>query len=268
MSAPTFPAFYLAHGGGPWPWMIGPRHDAHAQLAASLRALPGLLPASPKAVLMVTAHWEAPEFTLGSHPNPGMLYDYTGFPPNTYEVLYPAPGNPALATRVQTLLQGAGISAALDGERGFDHGTFVPMAVAWPGAEIPVVQMSLKAGLDPQQHLAAGRALAPLRSEGVLIIGSGLSFHNLRLFNEAAMEPSAAFDAWLGDSLIGTDAAARAAALNQWEAAPSARLIHPRAEHLLPLMVVAGAAGDDPAVRCYHEERFMGVATVSSFLFS
>ena len=267
-SPSTQPVFYLAHGGGPWPWMSGPRHDAHAQLAASLRVLPGLLPAPPKAVLMVTAHWEAPEFTLGSHPAPPMLYDYYGFPANTYEVLYPAPGNPALAARVQALLQGSGIAAALDGERGFDHGTFVPMAVAWPQANIPVLQMSLRAGLDPKQHLAAGRALAPLRREGVLIIGSGLSFHNLRLFNEAAIEPSAAFDAWLGQSLIGTDASTRAAALASWEAAPSARLIHPREEHLLPLMVVAGAAGDDRASRSYHEDRFMGVASVSSFMFS
>ncbi|MBE2263503.1 MAG: dioxygenase [Burkholderiaceae bacterium] len=268
MSNLRMPVYYLAHGGGPWPWMSGPHHDAHALLAQSLRELPAQVGTTPAAVLMVSAHWEAPQFTTSSHPRPPMLYDYYGFPPNTYEVQYPAPGHPALAARVQALLGDAGIAAAQDAERGFDHATFVPMAVAWPDASVPVVQLSLKDGLDPEAHLAAGRALAPLRDEGVLIIGSGLSYHNLRLLRPEGYEASAAFDQWLTDTLIGKTAAERAAALTQWTSAPSARVVHPREEHLLPLMVAAGAAGDDAARRSYHEPRFMGAVTVSSFRFS
>ncbi len=262
------PVYYLAHGGGPWPWMTGPHHDAHALLAQSLRALPTQVGATPKVILMVSAHWEAPQFTASSHPRPPMLYDYSGFPPNTYEVKYPAPGDPALAARVQALLSDAGIAAGQDAERGFDHATFVPMSVAWPDASVPVVQLSLKDGLDPQAHLAAGRALAPLRDEGVLIIGSGLSYHNLRLLRPEGYEASAAFDQWLTENLIDKDAAQRSSALSQWQSAPSARVVHPREEHLLPLMVAAGAAGDDVASRSYHEPRFMGAVTVSSFRFS
>ena len=265
MTIPRMPVYYLAHGGGPWPWMTGPHHDAHAQLAKSLRDLPAQIGATPKAVLMVSAHWEAPQFTASSHPRPPMLYDYSGFPPNTYEVKYPAPGDPALAARVQALLSDAGIAAGQDAERGFDHATFVPMSVAWPDASVPVVQLSLKDGLDPQAHLAAGRALAPLRDEGVLIIGSGLSYHNLRLLRPEGYEASAAFDQWLTENLIDKDAAQRSSALSQWQSAPSARVVHPREEHLLPLMVAAGAAGNDIGTKVF-EDRVLG-ATVSAFRF-
>lgn len=268
MTAPKLPAFYISHGGGPWPWMAGPRHDTHRTLEAALRRLPQLVGVTPKAVLMVSAHWEEDDFTVMSHPNPPMLYDYYGFPENTYQIQYAAPGDPKLAQQVQGLLQSAGIAARLDPSRGFDHGTFVPMAVMYPDASVPVVQLSLKRGLDPQAHLAAGRALAVLREEGVLIIGSGSSFHNLRMLGPESKVPSAAFDDWLQRTLDGTHIAERATALAAWDAAPSARVAHPREEHLLPLMVAVGAAERDIATRFHHEETFFGSASLSSFMFA
>jgi aromatic ring-opening dioxygenase catalytic subunit (LigB family) len=197
-----------------------------------------------------------------------MLYDYNNFPANTYQVQYPAPGAPQLAEQVQALLQSAGITARLDPVRGFDHGTFVPMFVIYPDASVPIVQLSLKRGLDPHAHLAAGRALASLRNEGILIVGSGSSYHNLRMMGPESKEPSAAFDAWLQQSLEGTDFEERTDALTSWESAPSARIAHPREEHLLPLMVAVGAAERDVATRFYQENTFFGSGSVSSFMFA
>jgi aromatic ring-opening dioxygenase catalytic subunit (LigB family) len=267
MNTRPLPTFFISHGGGPWPWLEGEMAHAHESLAASLRAIPALVGERPKAVLMISAHWEAPEFSVMTSARPGMLYDYGGFPEHTYHVSYPAPGAPEVASRVRALLAQAGIATREDAERGFDHGLFAPMAVIWPAADVPVLQLSLKRGLDPREHLALGRALAPLREEGVVIIGSGLSFHNLRAFGPQAREPSAAFDAWLAGALSRPDATQRAEALAAWETAPAARLAHPREEHLLPLMVAVGAAGDDAAVRIYHEDDFFGGITVSSWLF-
>ena len=268
MPTPTLPAFYISHGGGPWPWMEGRMRDTHRNLESALQQLPQLVGTTPKAVLMISAHWEEDDFTLMSHPNPPMVYDYTGFPENTYKVRYAAPGSPQLADQVQGLLQSAGITARLDPARGFDHGTFVPMAVMYPDASVPVLQLSLKRGLDPQDHLAAGRALAKLRSEGVLVLGSGSSYHNLRMLGPEAKEPSAAFDDWLQHTLEGTDFEKRSIALAFWETAPSARVAHPREEHLLPLMVALGAAEQDTATRFYHENTFFGSGSVSSFMFT
>lgn len=242
--------------------------DAHRNLAAALKQVPQLLGAPPvRAVLMISAHWQEGDFTVMSHARPPMIYDYSGFPENTYQVQYPAPGAPELARQVQGLLQSAGINARLDPERGFDHGSFVPMAVMYPDAKVPVIQMSLQRGLDPQQHLAAGRALAALRNEGILVVGSGLSYHNLSTFGAQAKNPSAAFDDWLQQALVGKNFAQRASALTAWQAAPSARQAHPREEHLLPLMVAVGAAGGDAATRCYHEADFFGGISVSGYRF-
>lgn len=263
----ALPTFFISHGGGPWPWVDEPMRASHDQLAASLEQLPRSIGATPKAVLMISAHWEEPDFTVMAHPAPPMLYDYSNFPESTYRVQYPAPGAPTLAEQVRGLLEGAGITARLDPARGFDHGTFVPMAVMYPKADMPVLQLSLKRGLDPAQHIGVGRALAPLRSEGVLIIGSGLSWHNQRMMGAQAKEPSAAFDAWLDHALTGTDPEHRADALTAWHTAPAARQAHPREEHLLPLMVAVGAAGNDSAERIYHEDAFFGGASVSSFSF-
>ena len=260
------PTYFLSHGGGPWPWLDGPFRRQFDTLEKQLAALPGELPARPRAVLVVTGHWEEPQFTVGAAERPGMVYDYSGFPPHTYQIQYGAPGSPQVAQRVKQLLEGAGIPVALDAERGFDHGTFTPLAVMYPDADVPVVQLSLKQGYDPGEHLAVGRALAPLRDEGVLIVGSGLSWHNLRMFGPAAKPHSAAFDAWLHQALV-APAQERTERIKRWDAAPSARLAHPQEDHLVPLFVALGAAEGEAATRVYHEEGFMGGVTASSYRF-
>jgi aromatic ring-opening dioxygenase catalytic subunit (LigB family) len=176
-----------------------------------------------------------------------MLYDYTGFGPEAYELQWPAPCASFLAGRVKDLLAGAGFVTAEDTERGFDHGTFIPLMVALPKADLPVLQLSLLRSLNPGEHLAMGRALAPLRDEGVLLLGSGNSYHNMPGFGHAeSTEPSRSFDEWLAHAVTSTPNE-RMRLLENWEEAPSARHCHPREEHLLPLHVMAGAALDDPA---------------------
>ncbi|MDE2276251.1 MAG: dioxygenase [Burkholderiales bacterium] len=257
------PTFFISHGGGPWPYMPEMRAPM-AGLRASLEGIAHSLGGLPRAVLSVSAHWEAPRFTAMAGAQPPMVYDYHGFPEHTYRVHYAAPGAPEVAGRIAALLQGAGIEAALDSERGFDHGTFAPLAVMYPQAQVPVLQLSLKAGYDPAEHLAAGRALRALRDEGVLILGSGLSFHNLRLRGPAAAAPSQAFDAWLHQTLEASAPAERSARLRAWEQAPAARTAHPSEDHLLPLMVALGAAEDEPAATVFHEAgSFMGWTTSS-----
>jgi aromatic ring-opening dioxygenase catalytic subunit (LigB family) len=266
-STSRLPTYFISHGGGPWPWMKKEKGDVYDQLAAALADMPRQIGRTPSAILMVSAHWEEPAFTLMGNPHPPMLYDYGGFPAHTYQVHYDAPGSPELARRVQGLIEAAGLPAALDTERGFDHGTFSPMAVMYPKAEVPVVQLSLRRGLDPAEHLALGRALAPLRDENVLIVGSGLSYHNLRNFGPQAHDVSKAFDDWLDQTVVQGAAGQRAERLQQWASAPAARQAHPREEHLIPLMVAVGAAEQEAGERIYHEEGFMGGLVVSSFRF-
>jgi len=267
MTTSRLPTLFISHGGGPWPWMKDQMRGTYDRLAAALRHIPQQVGDTPTTVLMVSAHWEEADFTVMSHPNPPMIYDYSGFPDYTYRIQYPAPGAPRLAQDVQAALQRAGIAAKLDSMRGFDHGMYAPMAVMYPDASVPTVQLSLKRGLDPDAHLAVGRALAPLRDQGVLIVGSGLSYHNLRAFGPAAEETSAAFDDWLQRALAPANFAERARALTGWESAPAARQAHPREEHLLPLMVAVGAAENDVATLVYHEDNFFGGISVSNFQF-
>jgi aromatic ring-opening dioxygenase catalytic subunit (LigB family) len=241
------PVAYLPHGGGPWPFVeMGIFEPAPKErLLSYLRSLREMSPEPPKALLVVSAHWEERVPTVMSSAQPPILYDYYGFPPEAYKITWPAPGNPALAERVRTLLGAAGFETATDAQRGFDHGTFVPLKVAWPDAAVPTIQLSLIRGLDPARHVALGKALAPLRDEGVLILGSGSSYHNMRGFgNPRSLAESEAFDRWLHDTAA-LDEDARNTQLAQWTRAPAARQVHPREEHLLPLMVVAGAAGSD-----------------------
>ncbi len=267
MTDTRLPTYFLSHGGGPWPWMADRMPGDLSQLTRSLAAIPGELPTTPRAVLCVTAHWVAPTFTIQRAAAPPMLYDYGGFPPHTYEISDPAPGDPALADRVAELLDAAGIDSAFDDTRGFDHGTFVPLYVAWPDASMPIVQLSVRAGFDPGEHLAVGRALASLRDDGVLIVGSGLSFHNMRGFGPAGRDASIAFDDWLTGTLTGSDPTDRTERLLAWETAPAARVAHPVEDHLIPLMVAVGAAGDDPGTRTYHQDDFMGSVAASSYRF-
>ena len=265
-AARRLPTYFISHGGGPWPWMQEMRAPM-AELAASLKGIAHEIGRVPRAVLSVSGHWEAPRFTAMATPQPSMLYDYYGFPAHTYSVQYPAPGAPALAARIAALLQSAGIDAALDAERGFDHGTYAPLVVMYPEAQVPVLQLSLKRPFDAAEHLAVGRALRPLRDEGVLILGSGLSFHNLRMRGPSALEPSKAFDDWLRDTLERQPPALRSSRLVDWEQAPAARTAHPREDHLLPLMVALGAAEDEAASTVYHETSPMMNWTMSSWRF-
>lgn len=260
------PSYFISHGGGPWPYMEGMRHTFR-HLEASLTDIPRQIGGPPSAILVITGHWEAAEFTVSSGERPGMIYDYSGFPPHTYHVTYPAPGSPALATRVVELAAQAGIYVAQDAQRGFDHGTFTPLAVMFPDANVPVVQLSLKFGYDPAAHWAIGQALTALRDEGVLILGSGLSYHNLRQFGPGAASASNTFDAWLQHAVVQADPESRRANLLQWAQPPAARLAHPQEDHLVPLMAAAGAAEGEVASVIYHEQGLFGGVTASSFRF-
>ncbi len=260
------PSYFLSHGGGPWPFMRDQNSGRYDKLEASLHDIARQIGVRPTAVLVVTAHWEAPELLISASPRPPMIYDYSGFPAHTYQIRYDAPGSPEVAARVKALLDGAGHPNRLDHERGFDHGTFSLMFPMYPDASMPVVQLSLKHGYDPLTHLEVGRALAPLRGEGVLIIGSGLSYHNLRQFGPAGTTASRRFDAWLRQTMR-LPPAQRTAQLLDWEKAPAARQAHPQEDHLLPLMVALGAAEHEAASCVYHEDDFFGALAVSSFRF-
>lgn len=265
MTSRRLPTYAIPHGGGPWPWIKHLMPWSMATLEDGLAAIPAEVGATPAAVLVVTAHWETPVFTVQGNPTPPMLYDYGGFPPETYEIQYPAPGDPALADRVTRLLTDAGIANARDDARGFDHGTFVPMYVMFPEANVPIVQLSILRSFDPDQHLAAGRALAPLRDEGVLIVASGLpSYHDLSRMGPASATPSEVFDQWLTDTVINSSGTARSRRLAHWDQAPAARQAHPREDHFIPLLVAAGAAESEAGVRTYHEPRIPGRDTTSS----
>ena len=258
------PTFFIPHGGGPCFFMDDPR-GTWTGMEAFLRALPDRLPEAPTAILVVSGHWETDGFAFTGAEKPSLIYDYNGFPPHTYQLRFDAPGAPGMAQEAATLLTAAGLKARVDPERGLDHGVFVPLKVIFPDADIPVVEMSVDRNLDPALHLAAGRALAPLRDKGVLILASGMSFHNMRAYGDPRFtEPSQAFDQWLTDAVQSPDDA-RSAALERWEEAPAGRLSHPQEEHLLPLMVAAGA-GEGPGRRIY-TEKVMETA-ISGFQFN
>jgi aromatic ring-opening dioxygenase catalytic subunit (LigB family) len=263
------PTFYLSHGGGPWPYMKDEARRPFGRLEASLRELPGQLARKPEAILIVSGHWEARDFVVMSGAAPPMVYDYGGFPEELYHIRYPAAGSPRLAERARALIQQASLPARLDGERGFDHGTYSILAVTHPAADLPVFQVSLQSGYDPEAHLRLGRALAPLRDEGVLIIGSGSSYHNLRRFFERGgrREDSAQFDAWLRESLVSSPPAQRTQRLLEWERAPAAREAHPRADHLMPLHVAVGAAEEEAGQLVYAQQDFLGRIALSSYRF-
>ena len=238
------PVLYIPHGGGPLPLLGDPDHQ---QLVDFLRLTASSL-GEPSAIVVISAHWEEEQVTITNGAMPELMYDYYGFPEESYQIHYPASGAPALAGKIGALLQVAGIDARLDDQRGFDHGLFVPLKIMYPQATIPCVQLSLLASLDPRGHIAMGKALAPLRSENILIVGSGFSFHNLRAFfvGPTGMpdQQNEAFSRWLIDTCTdeGLTFAEREERLAAWEKAPHARYCHPREEHLLPLHVCLGMA--------------------------
>jgi aromatic ring-opening dioxygenase catalytic subunit (LigB family) len=261
------PAIFLPHGGGPcffmdWTW--GPA-DTWNATKHFLEGFAATLPEPTKAMVVISGHWEERAFTASAAAAPRLIYDYSGFPEHTYQLTWPAPGAPSLAARVAELLKRSGLPSSVDPSRGFDHGVFVPLKVVFPEAQIPVVTLSLDTSLDPALHLAAGRALAPLRDEGVLIVGSGMSFHNLRAYiRPETRDRARAFDDWLTHA-VESGSSERDELLSKWREAPNAIFAHPREEHLVPLMVAAGAGGAAPGKRIFNDEP-MGAA-ISAYRF-
>ncbi|GAB3316267.1 DODA-type extradiol aromatic ring-opening family dioxygenase [Haliea atlantica] len=252
MSEPVLRSLYISHGGGPLPLLGDP---AHAELVRTLGELADVVP-RPEAIIVVSAHWEAPVATVTTAARPALYYDYYGFPEASYRIRYPAPGAPGLAGRVRDCLAAHGLAQAGDATRGFDHGLFVPLKLMYPEAEIPCIQLSLLQSMDPAAHLRLGEALADLSSERLLVLGSGSSFHNLQaFFGQPGPELYArnqAFENWLAETLTDTalPEAQRRQRLLDWERAPHARYCHPREEHLLPLHVCYGLSAA-PASRAF-----------------
>jgi len=265
------PTHFIPHGGGPCFFMDWNPPDEWDRHRKYLQSLPDTLPERPKALLVISGHWEEPAFTVQHNAAPPLLFDYGGFPAHTYELTWPAPGDPALSDRVHDLIRDAGLAVAKDTTRGFDHGIFVPLKVAFPDADIPCVQLSLASDLDPERHIALGQALAPLRDEGVLIIGSGNTYHNMGVMMQSMRggprgdTAGTEFDTWLAAAVTCPDPDERNRRLARWSDAPGGRDAHPREEHLIPLHVVAGAAGSDIGEKTL-EDRVLG-AVESAFRF-
>ncbi len=233
---------FLSHGGGPLPLLGDPAHD---EMVESLQSIAAAIE-RPRAIIVVSAHWEERIATITSATSPTIIYDYFGFPPESYEIEYPAPGNPGLASRLRSCLQDTGITAELDGDRGFDHGLYIPLKIMYPEADIPCIQLSLLDSMDPAGHVALGEAMSGIGGDGVLVIGSGFSFHNLKAFfsSDASLpdDRNEAFERWLVETCTAGNLgeAERYRRLLAWESAPHARYCHPREEHLLPLHVCYG----------------------------
>jgi aromatic ring-opening dioxygenase catalytic subunit (LigB family) len=241
---------------------------AYDQLEASLHNVRRELGEAPRAVLMVSGHWESDSFLLSSAARPPMLFDYHGFPEHTYRIRYDAQGLPVLAETIRTMLERGGAASGLDPRRGFDDGTFTLMHPMYPEADMPLVQLSLKADYDPAEHFRVGKLIAPLRDDGVLIVGSGFSYHDTRgIMSGAGAQASATFDKWLKDTLVNSSPDERRRRLLDWSAAPAARAAHPREDHLIPLMVAAGAAAGDVGAQVYFQDDFMGAIAASSYRF-
>jgi len=243
----VYQVFYIPHGGGPLPLLGDPEY---ASLASTLGGLNDHV-ANAKAIIVVTAHWEAEVPTLTRSAAPNLLFDYFGFPEESYRISYPAPGAPALAEKTAKALRTQGFDVAFDDDRGFDHGTFVPMALICPAADIPILQMSILSSLDPAQHVALGQALSGVLSDDVALIGSGFSFHNLAALTGRLSQQdekkgkslAADFHMWLDTVICDPQLTpeARMEKVIAWSDAPGARFCQPREEHLLPLHVCLGA---------------------------
>ena len=239
----TQPIVFVSHGGGPLPLLNDPSHTDMLRVFERLKLELTDNPERPRALLFVSAHWEADPVALTSAAQPSLLYDYYGFPPESYALSYPVAGAPELAETIQQRLSQHGIASQLDSQRGLDHGVFVPALLLFPEANIPCLQLSLHPNLDPNLHLQIGAALSELAADGVMIIGSGYSFHNMRaFFGPADGEGDAlnqGFENWLDNALASDNAVQQ---LAQWQQAPGARYCPPREEHLMPLLVCVGAA--------------------------
>jgi 4,5-DOPA dioxygenase extradiol len=251
------PAVFVSHGA---PSLALEPHDpSHAFLTRLGRDL-----GRPAAIVCVSAHWEAPRPTVGAAERPATIHDFYGFPAPLYEIRYPAPGAPALAARVASML---GMPAALDAQRGLDHGAWVPLSLMYPGADVPVVQLSVQSRLDAAHHAALGRALASLREEGVLILGSGGATHDLRRVAWGAGDDDVpadvrAFEGWLVAAVEG----GRTDELIAWrERAPSPDSNHPTPEHFFPLFAPLGAAAPGTKGRVLHRAFAYGALSMAAF---
>jgi len=234
---------YFSHGGGPLP-ILG--DDSHKVMVDFMKELPSPL-RKPDAILVISAHWEESIITVMDGEKPSMYYDYFGFPDEAYQITYPAPGSPELASKIIEMLQKKEIPVRTDSQRGFDHGVFIPLKLMYPQADIPTFQISLSSRLDPTTHIKLGNALRELMKENILIIGSGFSFHNLGVFSlqgKTRSDPAnEAFQNWLIEVITRLPSQKeREQQMADWEKAPSARYCHPREDHLLPLHVCLGMA--------------------------
>jgi 4,5-DOPA dioxygenase extradiol len=256
----AFPTLFVTHGAPTLPLEPGP-------CGPFLRELGSAVP-RPRAILCISAHWDTRACVcIGAAAAPKTIHDFSGFPEALYRMNYPAPGAPALAGRVSGLLMQARMNCLVDPLRGLDHGAWVPLQLMFPGADIPVATLSVSSGLSAAQHLAIGAALAPLREEGVLILGSGSATYNLADFGRAAYNAPPhdyvrAFDDWL----VGAVEAGDTAALAAWEKrAPQARRNHPTDEHFLPLFPPLGAAGANAKGRTLHRSYTYGILAMTAF---
>jgi 4,5-DOPA dioxygenase extradiol len=234
---------FLSHGGGPLPLLGDPKHQ---EMIDILKNISNNHIRKPSAILVISAHWEEAIPTITSKPDPELIYDYYGFPEESYQIKYPAIGAPHLAAIVHDCLKEAGIDAKEDPNRGFDHGLYVPLKLMYPLADIPCIQLSLINTLDPRTHIKIGNALENLKFPNLLIVGSGFSFHNLTAFFKnhsiESKNKNREFDSWLVKVLTeqNIDETTRENMLINWSDAPFARYCHPREEHLIPLHVCYG----------------------------
>lgn len=240
------PVLFISHGA---PLLALDPTPAHQFLTGLGRRLP-----KPAAILVISAHYQSSTFKLTAAAQPQTIHDFGGFPDALYRLQYPAPGQPELATRIQNQLHQAGFESQLDPNRGLDHGAWVPLLLMYPEAEIPVIQLSLLTNPDPELHYRLGACLAPLREQGVLILGSGSATHNLReVFSEAASPQTPdwveGFQQWLESRILQQDRAA----LLAFQQAPHAKRNHPTTEHFLPLLVALGASTDSEPVQLLHQ---------------
>ena len=258
----TFPTLFLSHGSP----MLAIRDSAARRF---LQGLGASLP-RPEAVIVVSAHWEtagAPAVSLAARPD--TIHDFGGFPRALFEIRYPAPGAPAAAERAASLLEEAGMAVGRSAVRGLDHGAWVPLSLIYPDAGIPVAQLSIVRGAGPAEHARLGLALAALRGEGVLLVGSGSLTHNLHEYRGQDIDAPAPdwvsqFERWMKARLEAGD---RAALLDYRRAAPHAVRNHPTEEHLLPLFVAMGAAGAGARASRLHASVEHGVLAMDAYAF-
>jgi 4,5-DOPA dioxygenase extradiol len=254
------PSLFISHGSPMLPLTEAPARTFLQHLGATLER--------PKAILVASAHWETERPAVNAVARNDTIHDFFGFPPALYRLSYPAPGDPALAARVSELLRAAGLAGEIDHARGLDHGAWVPLLLAYPDADIPVLQVSVQSRLGPAHHLQLGEALARLRAEGVLVIGSGSWTHDLRRFRGQAIDaPEApdvvAFSDWMDTALA---EGRRGDLLTYRTKAPYAVQEHPTEEHLLPLFVAMGAGGPTP--RRIHQSASYGILRMDAYSFA